>query len=90
MTQKFVPVFVLLEGGTRQGVVDVVRAAQLLVNHWPQEFAETALHGAAQVACLAAWEAGGDPDAARKAFVNAAEEAGILAPDDFQPTRSTH
>jgi len=87
MTQKFKPVFVWISTGTKQSVVDVVKAAQLLLNHWPQQFAQTDLHRAAQVACLAAWEADGDPELARDAFVAAAEEAGILAPADIRPTR---
>lgn len=89
MTQKFEPVFVWVSAGTYQSVGDVVRAAQLLLKHWPEEFAESDLKRVAWEACLGAWEADGDPEDARAAFVEAADEAGILAPYDVRAVWST-
>ncbi|WP_380223056.1 DUF982 domain-containing protein [Kaistia terrae] len=82
MTQKFEPVFVRVSAVNYQVVTDAVRATGLLLKHWPQEFVESDLNRAALAACLAAWEADGDPMDARAAFVQAAHEAGILAPED--------
>lgn len=87
MAHDFKPVFVWITAGTLQAVGDVVRAAEILLKHWPEEFAESDLHHAARLACLEAWQDDGDVLEAREAFVAAALEAGILAPDEVRPTR---
>lgn len=87
MAHDFKPVFVWITAGTLQAVGDVVRAAEILLKHWPEEFADSDLHHAARLACLEAWQDDGDVLEAREAFVAAALEAGILAPDEVRPTR---
>ncbi|WP_018184672.1 DUF982 domain-containing protein [Kaistia granuli] len=79
MGHGFPTVWIWVALGKRQAVGDVVRAAELLLKHWPDDFSDTALHRDARMACLEAWEGEGDPLDARAAFVEAAEEAGILA-----------
>ena len=66
-----------------EGVVGEVRtissarqAVDLLANHWPG--AGTAKHNAAYRACLEASHGAGDPEKARAALIEAAEEARIL------------
>ncbi|WP_354552054.1 DUF982 domain-containing protein [Kaistia defluvii] len=89
MAHDFKPVFVWITAGTTQAVDDVVRAAEILLKHWPEEFAASDLHNAARLACLEAWQDDGDPSEVREAFIAAAQEAGILAPDEVRPTRRT-
>jgi len=72
-------------GQNLHSVGDVVRAAEILLQHWPEEFAHSEAHRTVRLACLHDLEGEGEP--AREAFVKAAEEAGILAPDDVRPTR---
>jgi hypothetical protein len=81
MAQDFQPVCLWISAGTSQTVGDVVRAAEILLKHWPEEFADSDLHHAARLACLEAWQDDGDLSEARGAFMAAAQEAGILAPD---------
>jgi len=64
-----------------------VRAAEILPQHWPEEFAHSEARRTVRLICLHALEGEGEPEAAREAFVKAAEEAGILAPGDPRPTR---
>jgi len=87
MPLDFKLVFVWVSAGTKQGIGDVVRAAEALLQHWPEEFAHSETHRAARLACLRALEGDGESEVAREAFVKAAEEAAILAPDDFRPSR---
>ena len=73
---------VLIEYGRRVGTHYVVgsarRAAECLIEgSWPTEGRGPA-YGAAVKACLAAVEGTGDVEAARKAFIAAAKEAGIF------------
>ena len=79
MANSFPLVRVWGAAGKRQVVGDVVKAAEVLLVHWPEEFAHTPAHRAARMACLDALEGEGDPLDARAAFVLAAEEAGILS-----------
>ncbi|WEX10315.1 DUF982 domain-containing protein [Chelativorans sp. AA-79] len=65
-------------GGTRIPVRDTVRAAKVLAKEWPKRAERGAKYFAACRACLAVAEKGADPERARKAFVAAAEEAGML------------
>jgi len=89
MAHDFQPVFVWITAGTLQAVGDVVRAAEILLKQWPDEFADSDLHHAARLACLEAWQDEGDLSEAREAFMAAAQEAGILAPEEVRPTRGT-
>ncbi|MFI5411276.1 DUF982 domain-containing protein [Kaistia sp. UC242_56] len=89
MGDEFKPVHVWITAGTTQVVGDVVRAAEMLLKHWPVEFANTDLHNAARLACLEAWQDDGEISAARDTFHAAAQEAGILAPEEVRPTRGT-
>lgn len=89
MAQDFKPVFVWITAGTLQAVGDVVRAAEILLKHWSDEFADSDLHHAARLACLEAWQDDGDLSEARGAFMAAAQEAGILAPEEVRPTGET-
>jgi len=82
MSKDFKPVFVWITAGTQHAVGDVVRAAEILLKRWPEEFAESGLHHAARLACLDAWQNDGDLLGAREAFVAAAQEAGVLAPEE--------
>lgn len=79
MRQSFPIVRIWISAGTTQAVGDVVKAAQVLLEHWPKEFAGTEAHLAAREACLDAWDDNGDPMAARAALIAAAREADILA-----------
>ncbi|MCX5581592.1 DUF982 domain-containing protein [Kaistia terrae] len=89
MTRIFKPVFVWVGAGSRQAIGDVERAAEWLVYRWPEPFKSSDLHRMAKLACLAALEDKADTEAARAAFVLAAEEADILAPDNVRPTPQT-
>jgi len=89
MGDEFKPVHVWITAGTTQVVGDVVRAAEILLKHWPEEFANTDLHNAARLACLEAWQDDGEISAARDSFHAAAQEAGILALEEVRPTRGT-
>ncbi len=73
------PVRVMVDprGATADVVSNVRRAAELLLNDWP-EGGGIALT-AAKEACLAAMEGSGTVAAARAAFVAAAKEVGALA-----------
>lgn len=53
------------------------QAAEVLVLHWP-EGSYGSKHLAAQVACLDVMEGRSEPEHARRAFVEAARDAGIL------------
>jgi hypothetical protein len=79
MKLSFPIVEVWISAGTTQAVGDVVKAAEVLLKHWPDDFTETDLYRAARLACLEAWEDDGDLLVARAAFVDAAREAAILA-----------
>lgn len=79
MSRSFPIVRVRISAGTTQGVGDVVKAAEVLLRHWPADFAHTDAHRAARVACLEVLEGDGDPLAARAALIEAACEADILA-----------
>jgi hypothetical protein len=89
MTRGFKPVFVWVGSGSRQAIGDVERAAEWLIYRWPEPFKSSDLQRMARLACLAALEDKSDAEAARAAFVEAAEEAGILAPDNLRPTPQT-
>ncbi len=60
----------------RYNVNNVPRAAELLLTEWPVEGGKA--HRKAQSACLDCLEGRCDADAVRKAFEEAAREAGIL------------
>ena len=63
---------------TRRIFTDVERAASFLMVGWPPAFKDTPKHRNAQVAALGALD-GGSAERFRTAFVEAADEAGILA-----------
>ncbi|WP_353646535.1 DUF982 domain-containing protein [Mesorhizobium sp. WSM2239] len=60
------------------------KAAEWLLNEWPMKI-DTANARAARNACLEALEGRLNAAAVRKAFRDAAEEAGILIGDDNRP-----
>ena len=74
--------------GARAGQVQHIgsarRAAEWLLNEWPTEI-DTAKQRAARKACLEALEGQREAAAARNAFREAAQEAGILIGDDRRP-----
>jgi hypothetical protein len=74
--------------GERAGKVEHIgsarKAAEWLLYKWPFEI-DTAKARAARKACLEALEGQRKAAAARKAFREAAEEAGILIGDDDRP-----
>jgi hypothetical protein len=74
--------------GARAGQVQHIgsarKAAEWLLNEWPTEI-DTAAARAARKACLEVLEGQREAAAARKAFREAAEEAGILVGDDNRP-----
>lgn len=61
-------------------IKSVRQAAEFLILHWPDAKAGNWKHLSAQVACLDVLEGRRDPAHARQAFIEAAKEAGILAP----------
>ncbi|WP_309086448.1 DUF982 domain-containing protein [Chelativorans sp.] len=75
-----VTVFAGRHGATRWLVGDPAKALEVLTRHWPKHAVPGPAHRAACNACLDAVMGRGDADAAREAFVRAAEEADILAP----------
>jgi hypothetical protein len=79
MDDSFQTVFVWKGAGNRHGIGDVVEAEEWLLRRWPEPYVSTPAHVAARTACLEAWGGTGDPLAARRAFVEAAREAGLLA-----------
>jgi hypothetical protein len=66
--------------GQRQNISSARQAAEWLHFRWPKEI-DTAKARAARKACLDALEGQREAAAARKAFREAAEEAGILIAD---------
>ncbi|BCP53745.1 hypothetical protein K32_23620 [Kaistia sp. 32K] len=76
--RSFPPIFLLEPPGTNVAVGDVLRAAEWLLQRWPEDYIGTPLHRAAQIACLRALEDEGDALDVRAALIAAAEEAGIF------------
>jgi hypothetical protein len=78
--------------GARAGQVQHIgsarRAAEWLLFEWPMKI-DTAKARAARKACLEAMQGQRKAAAARKAFRDAAEEAGILIGDDNRPPPGT-
>ena len=78
--------------GTRAGQVQHIgsarKAAEWLLNEWPMK-SDTANARAARKACLEVLEGRRKAAAARKAFREAAEEAGVLIADDNRPPPKT-
>lgn len=70
---------------TRRIFCDVERAVSFLMVGWPREYRDTPKHWAAQIAALEALD-GGSAETFRSAFMEAAEEAGILAERSLVPT----
>lgn len=66
-------------------VASAREAAEWLLDRWPLK-ADTAKARAARQACLDALEGSGSVAAARKAFRDAAEEAGLLTQAQTRPT----
>ena len=73
-------VTVLAPRGQRQNISSARQAAEWLLFRWPKEI-DTTKARAARKACLDALEGQREAAAARKAFREAAEEAGILIGD---------
>lgn len=74
--------------GQVQHIGSARRAAEWLLNEWPTEI-DTAKARAARKACLKTLEGQCKAAVARKAFREAAEEAGILIGDDYRPPPGT-
>lgn len=72
------PVRVLIDGRATVTVRDTAKAAELLLQNWPEAFKEVVSVHEAQVACFDALDGKGSPEKARAAFIAACEEAGIL------------
>lgn len=66
-------------GSIRYFIQDAVKAADVILHHWPLDAPKGPKHLKARKVLLRCLEGKCDPDEARKAFVEAAEEAGILA-----------
>jgi hypothetical protein len=73
--------------GQRQNISNARQAAEWLLYKWPSEI-DTDKARAARKACLEVLEGQRKAAAARKAFREAAEEAGILIGDDRPLERS--
>jgi hypothetical protein len=71
------PVVIRTDGSDRT-IVDIDSAAQVLLKAFPRE---TARRKAAMAACLGVIRGEAHPSLARRAFVSAALEVGILAAD---------
>ncbi|WP_274426765.1 DUF982 domain-containing protein [Chelativorans sp. YIM 93263] len=66
-------------GHIRFTVGSAVRAAEILIDHWPERAKQGPEYTEACRVCLACLSGECDAEAARKAFVAAAMEADILA-----------
>ena len=75
---RFLRPVVVRTGGADIVIVDVTKAAEILLRSFPKE---TVRRKAAMSACLKALRGEGHALAARGAFVSAAREVGILASD---------
>ncbi|MCT8991247.1 DUF982 domain-containing protein [Chelativorans sp. SCAU2101] len=67
------------EGDIIFDIVSVRQAAEFLILHWPEAHSGSWKHVHAQTACLDVLEGKRDAEDARRAFLEAAEEAGILS-----------
>jgi hypothetical protein len=77
-----------VRAGQVQHIGSARKAAEWLLNEWPMKI-DTAKARAARKACLEVLEGQRKAAAARKAFREAAEEAGILIDDDSRPPTGT-
>ncbi len=66
-------------GSTRCLVGDTMRAAEILTSHWPSHAFRGPKYTAACRACRDVLVGDAAPEIARQAFIEAAEEADILA-----------
>jgi len=66
-------------GGMRYFITDAVKAADVLLHHWPVRAPKGQKHLVARLTLLKCLEGKCDAERARQAFIEAAEEAGILA-----------
>lgn len=80
MTIEMEPVWVWEKLGVRRKIDDVERAALFLLHSWPDEHMTSRAHLAARKAALAVLEGKKEAPVFRAAFVKAAEEAALLAP----------
>lgn len=76
--KRFERPVIIRTGGSDRTVFDVNDAAQILLRSFPKE---TARRKAAMLACLGVIRGEAHPPLARRAFVSAALEVGILAAD---------
>ena len=76
--KRFERPVIIRAGGSDRTIVDVNEAAQVLLKAFPRE---TARRKAAMEACLGVIRGEALPPLARRAFVSAALEVGILAAD---------
>ncbi|QJP14650.1 DUF982 domain-containing protein [Starkeya sp. ORNL1] len=76
---RMLPVWVLENRQTELALDDVRTAMSFLIFDWPDQFCGTHLHLSAQVIGLAALEGAVSVAFFRAAFVDAADEADILA-----------
>lgn len=67
------------EGNITFDIISVRQAAEFLILHWPESHSGSWKHLHAQTACLDVMEGKRDAEYARRAFVEAAGEAGILS-----------
>lgn len=74
-----VTVFAGRAGNVRMAVRDAAKAADVLLRQWPRGVPQGESHLQARLTMLRCLEGRCSPEAARAAFVAAAEEAGILA-----------
>jgi hypothetical protein len=65
-------------GHVRYTLSDTVKAAEILAHHWPHRVEKGPKYRRACLMCIAVVEKGADPEKARKAFVEAAKDAGLL------------
>jgi Protein of unknown function (DUF982) len=68
---------VVLHGGLRRDITSISAAAEMLLREWPEEGKGPA-YAAATRACLNALEGKTTAEVARRAFMIAAQEAGIF------------
>jgi len=57
-------------------ISSTAEAARVLLEHWPLDQGKALTR--AEAACLAVLQRGANPETARKAFLKAAEEAGVF------------
>ncbi|MDZ5650193.1 DUF982 domain-containing protein [Nitrospirillum sp. BR 11828] len=77
--RPFTPIAVWEAPSVRRAIATVDEASNWLIYRWPEEHLNDPARQAATAACLAALDGSGEVEAARAAFISAAQAARILA-----------